>query len=436
MKKFTLLLFVLSSLINAGFAQRLHPAQKVNINNPKAQELIHDYKIMNPLNRLIYSFALINSPEKSLKSAATIKLDSVVVSMPYSGTVSWQTVDKKVFSYDSENRLVKIEASDGITSFFPEMAEFVYNDTGKVDSIKFWFKIDGPYEMLAFNDFVYDDTGRLSQATTHFRDYDKWTILYRLTYSYNEAGKPVDLLMEDGWIKDGLLVPSFHHLTYNSRGQLINYRATNLYEYEINYEWGTNGNLVKESFEDFSWNEKKYSLYYYDSVGNRIRVERYGNYINLNNWSLYDANTYSYSDLSYNDLVDLNISLLMTSNEPDLIGYQPKNLISSSNKNGKKYDYYYSSIVEKQGPLTGIQNIKNAKITVFPNPATDQVTFTWNASYDQLYLKIFGLTGACVIDMEIQSNEPVQLNKLTSGVYLYKLADKENILQSGKLVIR
>lgn len=436
MKKFTALLFALGLLINAGLAQRINPMLNATVNNQNAQEPIPGYKMADPLNRINFSFAYFNSPEKRLKSAATIKLDSVVISAPNSGLNSWKAFGKQVFSYDSQNRLVKIEASDGITSSFPEIAEFIYNETGLVESVKFWFKLDGLYEMLAYNDFVYDDTGKLSQATSYFRDYDKWSIFYRLTYSYNEAGKPADLLMEDGWIKEGIMVPSYHHLTYNFNGQLINYRATHLYEYEIKYEWDAKGNLTKETFEDFAWNVKKYSLYFYDSVGNRIRVERYGNYIYVNNWSLHDADKYYYSDLSYNELVDLHFSLLMTSNEPDLVGYCPKNLISSCLKNDKKYEYFYSQVIYDPRSVTEINERQKPEFSVYPNPATDHVTFTWKASHDQLNLKVFGLTGTCVIDKYIQPNKPVKLDRLTSGIYLYKLADEQNTLKSGKLVIQ
>lgn len=75
-------------------------------------------------------------------------------------------------------------------------------------------------------------------------------------------------------------------------------------------------------------------------------------------------------------------------------------------------------------------------IQVFPNPAINQVTFTWETGYNQLNLKIFQLTGACVTDKVIKSNETVHLGKIPKGIYLYELLDKKQILKTGKIIIQ
>jgi len=103
-------------------------------------------------------------------------------------------------------------------------------------------------------------------------------------------------------------------------------------------------------------------------------------------------------------------------------------------KKDEKHEYFYSSITKER--ITAVENLNEVAINVFPNPASGQVTFTWKTSNNQLNLRVFGLTGACMLNKYIQSNEPVQLNNLTSGVYLYKLADKENVIKSGKLIIQ
>lgn len=102
MKKFTFLLFALSLLINAGFAQRLNPVQKVTINNHKAQEMIPCLNMADPLNTINFSLAYFNSPEKRLKSAAMLKLDSVVISTRSSITDQWIKINKQIFVYDYE----------------------------------------------------------------------------------------------------------------------------------------------------------------------------------------------------------------------------------------------------------------------------------------------------------------------------------------------
>jgi hypothetical protein len=429
MKKFTLLLFVAVVSINAGFAQQVNPKQKVTFNNPTAQKMIAEQKIDH--HKLPFIF--FNEPKTLLKSAASIKLDSVIISTLEPGVNNRKAVDKQLFFYDSENRLVRIEATNGMDSWWdaPQIVVFEYNKLNLVDTVKIWWWHEGSFFGPSFNVFNYDYSGRLLTATSYFDDN---SIYYRISYTYDLLGRPVDLLMEDGWIVEGKLIPSYHHLTYNDNGQLIDYRATNLYNYLITYEWNADNNLIKETFEDFGWNSKKYSLYFYDSTGNRIRTERYGNYSNVNNWSLFDANEYNYLDLNYDDLVDLHLSLLMTSNEHDLIGYRPKNLISSSIKNGKKLEYFYSSVIIDPS-VTEINDRQYSDFSVYPNPATNQVTFTWNNNFEKLNLKIYQVTGACVIDREITSNESVTLEGIPKGMYIYKLSDGIHHDKSGKLVI-
>jgi uncharacterized protein YceK len=72
---------------------------------------------------------------------------------------------------------------------------------------------------------------------------------------------------------------------------------------------------------------------------------------------------------------------------------------------------------------------------LYPNPATNQVTFVWSQKYELLNLKLYQINGNCVLHREIFSNETVSLENLPKGVYLYKLSDRKLILNTGKLVI-
>jgi hypothetical protein len=99
-------------------------------------------------------------------------------------------------------------------------------------------------------------------------------------------------------------------------------------------------------------------------------------------------------------MVDLNLSLLRNTGDwsnLDQVEYCPKNLISTITEkieNGstgslpkfQKSVYYYSPLLS-----TGIPDKTISDVRIFPNPASDHVTFTWQAGYPRLNLKIFNL---------------------------------------------
>jgi hypothetical protein len=102
----------------------------------------------------------------------------------------------------------------------------------------------------------------------------------------------------------------------------------------------------------------------------------------------------------------------------------------------QKSEYFYSSVIYDPKSITDINERQDSEFAVFPNPASDQVTFAWKTGYNRLNLKIFLVTGACVTDRDISSNETINLKKLPKGIYIYQLIDNKQTLKSGKLVIQ
>lgn len=74
----------------------------------------------------------------------------------------------------------------------------------------------------------------------------------------------------------------------------------------------------------------------------------------------------------------------------------------------------------------------------YPNPATTQITFSFNTEYDkELSFQIFNFIGKKVY--EVQSLTPttnVNLNDFYRGVYIFQLRDKAGrIVDSGKFQV-
>jgi hypothetical protein len=374
----------------------------------------------------------------------TIKLDSVVVYSYSTNWNNWVKTNKQIFEYDSLFRLIEITAAEGLYPWSTnyEKARFRYNAAGLVESINLFNLTNNELSDKIKFQFTYDDAGRLLSAYSYTGNYD---ICIGKNYKYDKEGNITEILAEENW---WTYWTSLHQYAYDSSGKLICYKC---YFYSIltTYEWNTEGNLIEQHYQ--SWYQKRDHTYKYDKDGKRVKSEKeYSTkQLNENEFTLQEKSTetYTYLDINHDKLVKLNLSLLDLDNELDDVEYIPDKLISTVNFNleysaretGKpkiqKSEYFYSLIPVDQTTIAGLDNKLNGTFTVYPNPATNLVTFTWDARYDRLNLKIYHLTGVCFLDREIYSNEIVSLYKLSKGVYIYKLSDHKQMLKTGKLVI-
>ena len=92
---------------------------------------------------------------------------------------------------------------------------------------------------------------------------------------------------------------------------------------------------------------------------------------------------------------------------------------------------YYSEL-----GATGITSNSEAGLSIFPVPASENLTFSWEDSFPQLSLELFDLTGKRVISRNIDNRESIGVGQLSTGVYLYKLSDNKQLIHSGKISIR
>ena len=74
-------------------------------------------------------------------------------------------------------------------------------------------------------------------------------------------------------------------------------------------------------------------------------------------------------------------------------------------------------------------------INVFPNPATDFVTFDFEQQSEMAKLELYDLNGKKLIDQQISSGERISLNQVKSGVYVWKITQTQQTFK-GKIVIK
>ena len=88
-------------------------------------------------------------------------------------------------------------------------------------------------------------------------------------------------------------------------------------------------------------------------------------------------------------------------------------------------------------PITSIENVKDpVEVSVFPNPASDQLLVRTNTTGNQRFL-LTALIGQKVLESELNSSSPtkVDIQKLPRGIYLWKVVEGSQLIGSGKLLI-
>lgn len=89
------------------------------------------------------------------------------------------------------------------------------------------------------------------------------------------------------------------------------------------------------------------------------------------------------------------------------------------------------SSVARKGLST---NVEQSGISVYPNPASSQL-FVEVKAYTNTKLKLFNMMGSLMIEQNIDNNQAIDISKLSSGLYTYKIYQNENELKLGKVVI-
>ncbi len=395
-----------------------------------------------------------------LKSVTpTIKLDSVISTKhPPILAGAFTKPFKKIYEYDSNNRLSMITEKAwhpgkkvfGITG----TKAFFYNTEGLVDSIS--CNMNGLTNKNSYK-YTYNTKGKFETVYHYAFVSGKWYLSEKLVYLYNDNGILSEIIYFNG-SPDYFSQLGFFKFTYNNAGQLIEFKPVLSHNgsfcEQTLYEWNSNGNLISEVHKDFVYDTKDKAEYFYDNDGDKIKSNHY---TEINSaWVLsISSKEYTYIDLKYADLINNQIPGL-NMNNPNEFGslafvtdisnaafFEPielkvNKLISevafyNDSTLIEKTNYYYSPVTK--GGTTGVNKLNIADINVYPNPASDKITFTWNQNYNKLNLKIFQVTGACVMDREITSQENVSVKSLPKGMYLYKLSNGSQVVKSGKLII-
>jgi hypothetical protein len=93
---------------------------------------------------------------------------------------------------------------------------------------------------------------------------------------------------------------------------------------------------------------------------------------------------------------------------------------------------YNWELIDRQALITGIadEELEQAAVTIFPNPASDYLTVTKNTA-GPLQLSMYSLTGNCVYTQLLHESGRINLSQFSTGVYILRLGESVH-----RLIIR
>lgn len=378
---------------------------------------------------------------------------------------SWITRYSTEYSY-SGNLLINAvywRWQDGKIDFNSKM-EYSYNNNQKVIERRHYEAVRNNnvavWEYQSVDSIHYNSLNQVIEVVSHMVN----PILkpfWRIAYQYDEKGDLTNWNAyywnedQNSWYNGGVREFSYD-AKRNLTQALIYFWDTEIEElfgvakYEFLYD--ENNNILTFKEFDFNrdnkeWIQNVLISFQYSDAGNVLDFKRYERG-NNGNFDLTEIISLEYDEtiptetiawpgntnepflIIDNDVTYLSVSIgnIKFNHKPikAVLWYPDKGTVVYAGESR----LYYSSF-----KTTGISDIKNSDFFIFPNPATESITFNWQKKTETMYLEIFNINGQKVLNKTIYNNTPESIIKLIKGIYLFRLSDNGEIAFTGKLRI-
>lgn len=453
MKKFTLFLslillaFFSDALNNATDLNKLQKIHRKNLKIIQKTELVS--------NLLKANFA--GNESLSMKSAATKqKLDSTVTRVLDAVTQAWQYESKDEFIYDSnlKNTAWLSKEWKQATKKWETWTktEIGYDSHNRVNSMIMWDRDSLNNDIIPFSKtVVYYNSEGLQDSILSFHTEDagvNWLLDIK-QLNYFNASKRVTKI--DVWALDeelGEMVLSMNvAYTYTASGN-VKTSTTNYIMEEQEITWSKlvynyDGSDILTSMEDWQLNFMTFSLektsrnsYQYNAAGD-VSIDTYSSWNGVS-WVDEEKDESTYNSTSFSEVVFpsfiglLGIGVTTEFNYKKVItGTNTFKMVNGSWKNTEKLVFYYSG-----GTSTNIDENGTNMFSVYPNPASDLVSFRWKGNYENLNLELYQITGVKALEQITFPGELISISRLENGVYFFKLLNGNQTVHAGKLIKR
>ena len=454
MKRFTFLMLLVLT-VSAVFAQLNSQLLK------KTEQTQNALKpIINASNLLLkHNKAkkyLTSNNEYFLKNAAaTQKIDSTVMRSRIAGETEWEYLWKEEFHWDEShqsNTWVEKEWDENSGSLYISAQTVTeYDNEGRVEVLYNSYRYEPGEDLLLEGKMVpeYNNSGRL-ESVKYFAtedDGENWFLEMEVYYSYNNSGQLIETVYWN--LEDEELLQSMRlTYSYNEAGERTMSQTYYMMEgeemlfSETNFEYNNSGQLVNEidwsfNYTTFQLEKSSRTATEYNASGD-ISTETYFTWEETGEtWLEEDKDEYTYNAIDFSDVLFPYSVFMYEFVGVEMPGFTGKAVAEIDGYTWVDNDwvqvenqiFYYSSI-----DASNIELTESNDFTIYPNPATNNVTFRWAGNQQHLLLEVFKVDGAKMLEQQVASGQNIQLENLESGVYLYHMKTENETLFSGKLV--
>ncbi len=328
-------------------------------------------------------------------------IDQKIISYKNPITLQWELNEKINFEYDEfKNLILRIDSSSS-GCVTPEWEpnrrnEYNYNTNNNLITHLVYSWTDEQWRDHDKFDYSYNEEGELIQEirSTRFGLPD-WKEERKLDYEYDDSGNKIQIIYSSFSELNTWLVTEKINLSYDDWNNMIQY---------IGYSWDDNqwNKAYKRDWEmntDYAYNEL--ILPYFDDgenlIDDGIGLHPIGTFEQCFNYMLNESFGFKWNDGSWSNI----------------------------NHSSFHYSQFY----------TGIENVSENTIHIFPNPASDFIEFNIGDETQSMTFKLFDLNGKLVINKEVSSANRTSVNGFKNGMYFYQLISN-SVVWSGKVMIQ
>ena len=324
--------------------------------------------------------------------------------------------------------------------------------TGELDTLIYFTRNDDTQEWDYDRklDYTFDENGILTQSTLkRWNSNDSvWTTSSKTEYLYDSLGNNFSRESYP-WIDSTQtwgLNTSKIDFTYDSLGKEIEsvrqYKNGSQFvnSIKLTKSYDLNQVLSEETYSSWdtstsAWELRFHDMYENDANGNRIYDiqltpgNQPGQLINNSKTEQSFEGSISFSNI----IPDPFSSSLME-------GDNFQNLPLSTdfyiwNRNTEDWSLYYNkNLFYKQIPNpTSVNNYSFKLSTLYPNPVTDNLSFSFAEGIQDVTFDLFDVQGRLVLSREIESSNSVNLESIKTGIYFYRLT-ADGRTQTGKVI--
>jgi hypothetical protein len=386
-------------------------------------------------------------------AAATHKLDSTI-SWEKEPDAEWEYTWKEELYYNQSlrNDLWIDKEWDATTEswYVSSQTDIEFESDGSVKTIYSWYREQPGAELLLESKMEprYKSSGKLDSLLYYAsEDGETWTLEMKQVYTYNSSEKIARvsyLTLEEG----EMIESTWTIYTYDDDDNLVSMETYFLVEGEefllskTTMEYNSSGQLINEidwtlSYTTFQLEKSSRIATHYNASGD-VETEIWYDYNDADDtWIETEKDEHIYGSLNYSDVIYPSLVFLY-----DYLAIDMPFAESKATSEIHSYTKIDDNWVETEKTLfhysaaqpSNANRIEVGKFEVFPNPVSENVTFSWTDKQPQLMLELYRTNGTKIMERQIFSGKPVEIKNFDSGIYLYRLTHENETIFTGKLV--